>query len=103
MPAFVAHAGVALAVIAAAYSTCAALLLFRCRETLTASGPERPAVSILKPLCGAEPRLLDCLRSFARQDYPHMQIVFGVREAADRSEEHTSELQSPMYLVCRLL
>src|SRR5437762_11944034 len=25
------------------------------------------------------------------------------RSAADRSEEHTSELQSPMYLVCRLL
>src|SRR5437762_3932950 len=27
--------------------------------------------------------------------------VFG--SAKDRSEEHTSELQSPMYLVCRLL
>src|SRR5436189_2283800 len=29
----------------------------------------------------------------------------GIRRAgkADRSEEHTSELQSPMYLVCRLL
>src|SRR5437764_9854947 len=25
------------------------------------------------------------------------------RERSDRSEEHTSELQSPMYLVCRLL
>src|SRR5437879_7236185 len=25
------------------------------------------------------------------------------RRAANRSEEHTSELQSPMYLVCRLL
>ena len=25
------------------------------------------------------------------------------REATARSEEHTSELQSPMYLVCRLL
>src|SRR5437762_219541 len=25
------------------------------------------------------------------------------RDQADRSEEHTSELQSPMYLVCRLL
>src|SRR5437762_13105772 len=25
------------------------------------------------------------------------------RRQADRSEEHTSELQSPMYLVCRLL
>src|SRR5437879_12962145 len=24
-------------------------------------------------------------------------------ESGDRSEEHTSELQSPMYLVCRLL
>src|SRR5437762_4631693 len=27
----------------------------------------------------------------------------GRRVAARRSEEHTSELQSPMYLVCRLL
>src|SRR5437762_5889333 len=27
----------------------------------------------------------------------------AVRPAAVRSEEHTSELQSPMYLVCRLL
>ena len=25
------------------------------------------------------------------------------RESVERSEEHTSELQSPMYLVCRLL
>src|SRR5437762_11115919 len=27
----------------------------------------------------------------------------GAAQAHDRSEEHTSELQSPMYLVCRLL
>src|SRR5437764_3158536 len=27
----------------------------------------------------------------------------SVRFASNRSEEHTSELQSPMYLVCRLL
>src|SRR5437879_7037205 len=27
----------------------------------------------------------------------------GRSRAEDRSEEHTSELQSPMYLVCRLL
>src|SRR5437764_9165964 len=26
-----------------------------------------------------------------------------VRQERERSEEHTSELQSPMYLVCRLL
>src|SRR5436189_3114014 len=27
----------------------------------------------------------------------------GDEQKAERSEEHTSELQSPMYLVCRLL
>src|SRR5437763_11885749 len=34
-------------------------------------------------------------------------LLFGraprAREGVARSEEHTSELQSPMYLVCRLL
>src|SRR3712207_8360726 len=29
--------------------------------------------------------------------------LFHVRQDADRSEEHTSELQSRQYLVCRLL
>src|SRR5256885_6778581 len=29
--------------------------------------------------------------------------LFGLRELAQRSEEHTSELQSPCNLVCRLL
>src|SRR5437762_10761830 len=31
------------------------------------------------------------------------QVKLHVRRGARRSEEHTSELQSPMYLVCRLL
>src|SRR5437764_4712562 len=30
-------------------------------------------------------------------------LFMNVRERQGRSEEHTSELQSPMYLVCRLL
>src|SRR5437764_3786934 len=30
-------------------------------------------------------------------------ISLQTRDALQRSEEHTSELQSPMYLVCRLL
>ena len=29
--------------------------------------------------------------------------VYGAARMADRSEEHTSELQSPDHLVCRLL
>src|SRR5437764_6628083 len=43
----------------------------------------------LRPFTGAQPNLF-------------LQPQRGPRPAA-RSEEHTSELQSPMYLVCRLL
>lgn len=43
----------------------------------------RPPVSLLKPLCGAEPGLYEHLRSFCTQDYPLYQIVFGVRDPAD--------------------
>src|SRR5437762_8196351 len=46
------------------------------------------------PISGSR-RCEDC-RSLARPPAPR-----GIR--ARRSEEHTSELQSPMYLVCRLL
>lgn len=43
----------------------------------------QPAVSVLKPLCGAEPGLYENLRSFVDQAYPQLQIVFGVRNPAD--------------------
>src|ERR1017187_2155959 len=33
----------------------------------------------------------------------HLLVPGGKWQTASRSEEHTSELQSPMYLVCRLL
>src|SRR5437879_9236414 len=40
--------------------------------------------------------------SFRLFGYPGLPMIFFLL-AAIRSEEHTSELQSPMYLVCRLL
>src|SRR5437762_3969225 len=43
----------------------------------------------------------DCLRVPANQSSTNRLVV--VRRHPIRSEEHTSELQSPMYLVCRLL
>jgi ceramide glucosyltransferase len=43
----------------------------------------RPPITILKPLCGAEPGLHEHLRSFFRQEYPEFQIVFGVRDPND--------------------
>jgi ceramide glucosyltransferase len=50
-----------------------------------AASPPRPVpVTVLKPLCGAEPGLDDSLRSLCAQDYAGgMQIVFGVQHPAD--------------------
>src|SRR5437763_12223171 len=45
-------------------------------------------------------------RSWARATVPrssNASSLSRIEEAFERSEEHTSELQSPMYLVCRLL
>jgi ceramide glucosyltransferase len=44
---------------------------------------EQPAVSVLKPLYGAEPGLYENLLSFVDQDYSGMQVVFGVRNSDD--------------------
>ena len=43
----------------------------------------RPPVTILKPLCGDEPRLEAALASICDQDYPVVQIVFGARDPDD--------------------
>lgn len=42
-----------------------------------------PGVSILKPLCGADPDLAENLRSFFRQDYPDFELVFAIEDAND--------------------
>lgn len=42
-----------------------------------------PAVTVLKPLHGDEPMLEHALTQFIEQDYPHLQIVFGVQDPAD--------------------
>jgi ceramide glucosyltransferase len=42
-----------------------------------------PPVTVLKPLCGAEPGLYQNLRSFCDQNYPQFQIVFGLRDPQD--------------------
>jgi ceramide glucosyltransferase len=40
-------------------------------------------VSVLKPLYGAEPGLMDNLRSFADQEHPAFQLVLGIRDRGD--------------------
>src|SRR5437879_9383547 len=58
------------------------------------------------PTCAGAKRLLPIVPSPSTAPKalkPHVQSVPSLFSATVRSEEHTSELQSPMYLVCRLL
>jgi ceramide glucosyltransferase len=52
-----------------------------------------PPVTILKPLCGAEPETYACLRSFCLQDYPEYQIIFGIADANDPAVAIVERLQ----------
>ena len=52
-----------------------------------------PSVSLLKPLCGADPGLEIYLESFFRQDYPSFEILFAVRNEADLAVVIVEELQ----------
>src|SRR5438876_4734218 len=52
----------------------------------------------------ANPRASAQLETFARELWElRRRKGITLREARNRSEEHTSELQSPVHLVCRLL
>src|SRR3712207_7224679 len=68
------------------------------RDTLSAAYPERAAAGWGH--CSA----VNCAGTDPRQgtEYVHM-MVSSLMCGAGRSEEHTSELQSRQYLVCRLL
>ena len=76
--------GFACLAMAAVYAVLTLIALLVWRATAAApSAPGLPPVTVLKPLCGAEPGLYPHLRSFCQQDYPQFQIVFGVRDPAD--------------------
>lgn len=78
--------GFASLAVAAGYATVSliAVLVWRMRaHRMPPNSTRRPPVTILKPLCGAEPGLYEHLRSFCEQDYSEFQIVFGVRDPAD--------------------
>jgi len=54
-----------------------------------------PATTVLKPLCGDEPRLREALLSFCQQDFPApLQIIFGVRSPTDSALPLAHELKA---------
>ena len=76
------------------YQLWSSLLVRRFMRQRAAPLPHWPAISVLKPLCGTEPDLLDNLRSFCRQDYPAFQLVCGVHTADDPAVEVVKALQA---------
>ncbi|MFJ3486940.1 bacteriohopanetetrol glucosamine biosynthesis glycosyltransferase HpnI [Pseudomonas sp. NPDC090202] len=83
-----AAAGYAVAALGAVYKS------LRARETVPGDGACPCAVSVLKPLNGAEPGLYENLRSFCVQRHDHYQLVFGVREASDPAIEVVKRLRT---------
>jgi ceramide glucosyltransferase len=65
------------------YLIAAALAVTRFARRALPIPPQPTAVSVLKPLHGAEKGLYENLRSFVEQDYPALQIVLGVSDPRD--------------------
>jgi ceramide glucosyltransferase len=88
---------VAGALIGCACTLAAGLIVLRLRDaTATARlTTVHPAVTILKPLCGAEPELYDRLAAFCKQDYAGtLQLVCGVQAPSDPAIEVVRKLQA---------
>ena len=66
----------------------AGILRFRSRhESPSLQRNSLPAVSLLKPLHGAEPNLEAHLETFFQQNYPAYEILFGARISSDEGLE----------------
>jgi ceramide glucosyltransferase len=85
---------IALCCVATCYAVVAgaamgASALRRALAARTAAGAGRAArrtqhgVSVLKPLCGDEPRLYENLATFCEQHHPRVQLLFGVSSPVD--------------------
>jgi ceramide glucosyltransferase len=81
LPAVIALGGLTVAAAYAVLAMIAAIVWRLPRRPVTLAAP--PPVTMLKPLCGAEPGLYANLRSFCLQAYPDFQIVFGIADPHD--------------------
>ena len=64
------------------------------RPQIIPNGLNFPSISLLKPLCGAEPRLEEHLESFFLQDYPSFQILFAAGDETDPAVSIVERLRS---------
>jgi ceramide glucosyltransferase len=85
-----------LAIVGSFYQLLAAYAVRRFTVQRTQIPQERPAVTLLKPLCGDETGLYQNLRSFCELDYPALQIVCGVRDRNDPAIAVVRALQADL-------
>ncbi|TAN56101.1 MAG: glycosyltransferase [Magnetospirillum sp.] len=89
--------GLSLLLVAAAAAGClyqiaAAVLVRRYAAAKPPAPAVRPPISVMKPLCGAEPGMAENLSSCLGQEYPAFQMVFGVADAADPALAEVAKL-----------
>jgi ceramide glucosyltransferase len=76
-------AGLILAAASTGYLLVAIAGVMRFRRSHASDAPPPLAVTILKPVCGAEARLYECLKSFCVLNHAPLQIIFGVGDHED--------------------
>ncbi|MFX1672684.1 bacteriohopanetetrol glucosamine biosynthesis glycosyltransferase HpnI [Paraburkholderia sp. A2WS-5] len=92
---------IALCCAATFYAICAVLSMPRLGSAAQVRVAARRArvraplpVSVLKPLCGAEPRLYENLATFCEQHHPRYQLIFGVSSSKDPAIAVVRRLQA---------
>lgn len=80
------------ALAAAAYWALVIVAALRWRMRPAAAARGSVPISILKPVCGRDPRFYEAIRSHAVQDYPDFEILFGASDPADPAVADISRL-----------
>jgi ceramide glucosyltransferase len=77
-------AAIGVSLLGVAYLVTAIIATWSLGRQRAAAPTQRPSVTILKPVCGADPGLYENLRSFCRQDYDApVQIIIGAHRESD--------------------
>src|SRR5580700_9150230 len=85
--------GVLLAALGMIYSLIACFAVQTRRRVNPAAPLHTPPITVLKPLCGTDFQLYECLRTCCDQTYQSFQIVFGVRDEHDPAVAVVRRLQ----------
>lgn len=83
-----------LAVAAAAYQLLALIASIGHIQLCDTEPKGAPPVSILKPVRGLDPHFYEAIRSFAAQEYPEFEILFGVSDPGDPALLEIARLQA---------